>query len=985
MKVLMIPNLQDLGGATGGIARVVEAYYKYLPKFGVEFVHKDDDSYDVKAVHAGMTGADCTVAHLHGMYFTADYNATPNEYKTNASIVHALRGAKKITVPSDWVAEVFRRDMHINPVVVPHGIDWDEWQHNEQHEGYVLWNKNRIGDVCSATPMGNLAKRFGNVMFASTYQADMALPNVKVIGVQTPQSMKLIVQRAGIYLSTTKETFGIGTLEAMASGVPILGFAFGGNNVLVQHKVNGYLAKPNDYDDLARGLEFCMKNRTQLGKNGRYLAQQWTWEKACEIVYNTYVDSMVEQEPTVSVIIPLYNYADKVERTINSVLEQTHPAKEIIIVDDGSSDNPEKIIAPMQEKHPQIKFIRQANSGVAIARNNGILASTGKYVSCIDSDDAIAPLFLERCVTALEEDRTISIAYTGLELVYGEGKTAHGDWPGQFNFDEQMKRKNQIPTCCVFRREVFDRLGGYRQRYAPNGAGSEDAEFWLRAGAFGMDAKKVTEEYLFLYSLGTGITSQKGYKEQDWVTAWHPYAVDGQHNLASLATPSKQSHPVRQYDEPVISVIIPVGEKHKDTVITAIDSCEAQLYRKWELILVWDGETEQSDYLKNLAPFAKIIKPDKPRSGPGACRNLGAKHARGQFLMFLDADDYLLPDAMLVLLKHWNENEGIIYSDYYGIATIEDGNEVRKLGNRLQQYNEKNSQALVRHKAQEYSCLEAQKQPAKSLYHWCLVTCLIPKQWHNDIGGFDESMITWEDVDYHWRMARQGKCYIRVPDPLMVYNFNTGTRRELALEGDNAKKILDYLADKYRSIKTMACTRCGKRREPAVQQQVVPSNVRTANLSVTDENFVIAIYTHPNVGEHRLFGSVTKIDYGYRSGGEKMLVHKKDVAGAPHLFTIMENVAQVEPVATQEVEKPVEEVVSQEVPDITTKSVASGGIPVTDLDITESTKTILLGNNIRFVSDVVSLGVDGLTKFSGIGIKKATQLYEDAKALIGAK
>jgi glycosyltransferase involved in cell wall biosynthesis len=100
--------------------------------------------------------------------------------------------------------------------------------------------------------------------------------------------MKSMVKQAMVYLSSTKETFGIGTLEALASGVPVLGFDHGGNRDLVKHGVNGYLARPLDYDDLAEGLRYCMKHRKVLSDNARESVKGFTWGKACEKLAQVY-------------------------------------------------------------------------------------------------------------------------------------------------------------------------------------------------------------------------------------------------------------------------------------------------------------------------------------------------------------------------------------------------------------------------------------------------------------------------------------------------------------------------------------------------------------------------------------------------------------------------------------------------------------------------------------------------------------------------
>src|SRR5512139_2789122 len=486
MRVLMLPHLRHFRSEESGIKRVIEAYFHYLPAAGVELV-TEGQSYDLKVVHAGMV-PDCDVAACHGLYWSADYPAIAWEWQVNSQVIQNLRVAKVITVPSEWVAETIRRDMKRQPFVVPHGIDWTLWQHNVPNQGYVLWNKNRVSDVCDPRPAAELARRFGSVQFVNTFAPPDPPHNMNEIGLIRHDQMQQIVQGANVYLSTVKETFGIGILEAMAAGVPVLGYGHGGIRDLVQHGVNGYLARPGDIDDLADGLNYCLKHRDQLGANGREMARAFTWEKVAEQVAGIYAQAAQKTEPTAAVIIPSFNYSGVVSRAVESAMAQTYPLlTDIVVVDDGSNDDGATgaVVAELTARDPRVRYVRQDNAGVANARNRGIAEVSTQYVTCLDADDALEPEFVARCVEALEKDAALGIAYTGLRYILPTGETGVSNWPGDWDFDKHLARQNQVPTCCTFRREMWQRLGGYRQRYAPLGAGSEDAEFWTRCGAYG--------------------------------------------------------------------------------------------------------------------------------------------------------------------------------------------------------------------------------------------------------------------------------------------------------------------------------------------------------------------------------------------------------------------------------------------------------------------------------------------------------------------
>jgi glycosyltransferase involved in cell wall biosynthesis len=106
--------------------------------------------------------------------------------------------------------------------------------------------------------------------------------------------------------------------------------------------------------------------------------------------------------PTVSVIIPAYNAEAFVGRTLASVRAQTFTDFEVIVVDDGSRDRTSDIVAEAAKADPRFRLIRQANGGVAAARNRALAEARGRYVANIDSDDLWRPQFLEKTVAALE-------------------------------------------------------------------------------------------------------------------------------------------------------------------------------------------------------------------------------------------------------------------------------------------------------------------------------------------------------------------------------------------------------------------------------------------------------------------------------------------------------------------------------------------------------------------------------------------------------
>src|SRR3990170_149772 len=126
-------------------------------------------------------------------------------------------------------------------------------------------------------------------------------------------------------------------------------------------------------------------------------------------------------KPLVTVVIPVYNYAGKVERAIRSVMAQTLNNLECFVVDDGSTDDTKAVVQGVIANDARFRYIHQDNAGVAIARNKGVFSGSAPYICCLDADDAIAPEFLEACVNVLEADPSLGVAYTGLWYIKPDG------------------------------------------------------------------------------------------------------------------------------------------------------------------------------------------------------------------------------------------------------------------------------------------------------------------------------------------------------------------------------------------------------------------------------------------------------------------------------------------------------------------------------------------------------------------------------------
>ena len=179
--------------------------------------------------------------------------------------------------------------------------------------------------------------------------------------------------------------------------------------------------------------------------------------------------------PLVSVIIPCYNQAPFLPDAIESALRQTHPRLEVIVVDDGSSDDSSRIAA----SYPEVRAVRQDNQGVASARNRGLRESSGQCVVFLDSDDRLRPRALEAGLEALQRNPNAAFSYGWADLIAADGSFLAPSHRRLLEGDQyaNLLRQNLMQTLTLlFRREPLEATGGF-----PLGVdGAEDYELCLR-------------------------------------------------------------------------------------------------------------------------------------------------------------------------------------------------------------------------------------------------------------------------------------------------------------------------------------------------------------------------------------------------------------------------------------------------------------------------------------------------------------------------
>lgn len=184
-------------------------------------------------------------------------------------------------------------------------------------------------------------------------------------------------------------------------------------------------------------------------------------------------------KPLVSVIVPNYNYSAYVSEAIESALDQSYANIEVIVVDDGSTDDSIRVLEGFGSK---IKLIKQANAGVARARNYGVANSSGEYIAFLDADDLWMPDKIDRQVARLIADPEVGLVHVGVTEIDGKGQTVGeriDGMEGDVTKELLLLERSVVlggGSGFIVRRDLFESVGGFDEKLST----SADWDFFVR-------------------------------------------------------------------------------------------------------------------------------------------------------------------------------------------------------------------------------------------------------------------------------------------------------------------------------------------------------------------------------------------------------------------------------------------------------------------------------------------------------------------------
>jgi glycosyltransferase involved in cell wall biosynthesis len=347
------------------------------------------------------------------------------------------------------------------------------------------------------------------------------------------------------------------------------------------------------------------------------------------------------REPRCSLIVPVHNGSRWLGAALRSAVEQSRPPDEIVVVDDGSTDDS----AQIAEGVPGTIVIRQGNVGPAAARNRGVASSSGDLIAFLDADDLLPRDKLRTQISYLSDHPEIGCVLGRQVLTVEPGVTLPA-WASGGDLDA-IARGQIPPASIVLHRCVWDAVGPFDTALRVG----EDTDWLLRASDLGIKVAAVDDVVLIRRLHGSNLT----------------YDNDGIRHGFTRALKARLNR--KRAMSSLVSVVIPLHNQ-ADVVRESVASALSQTPTAVEVVLVDDGSTD--DGLAMVAPLG-VRTIAQPHGGSSAARNRGFAATTGPFVTFLDADDRMTEGrlaAQLAVLEQHPEWGGV-YGDVTEFVTGE--------------------------------------------------------------------------------------------------------------------------------------------------------------------------------------------------------------------------------------------------------------------------------------------------------------------------
>ena len=408
----------------------------------------------------------------------------------------------------------------------------------------------------------------------------------------------------------------------------------------------------------------------------------------------------------ISIIVPIYNTEKYLHQCLDSILNQTYANFEVLLVNDGSTDSSGIICQEYVERDSRFRYFEKDNGGVASARNLGLEHSEGTYITFIDSDDWVEQNYLDVLYTALKENDT-DVAISTYKRFAQDGVfylRSYSREDDEFlnlgtrsrdSFLEILPRLGEldhsfysISSKLIKRKIVGNLLFDEQVSYA------EDLNFFFHL-YLGVESVVYVRDYTYIYRTHDASTSQnvnelKALQELEIYKSMFQqidrmglptfyyfkrmenvvtYRISGFPTSKAIREYESFVSEVRErvtYQQPLISLIVPIYNV-ENYLWSCLDSIAKQTYSNIEILLVNDGSPDGSAAIcqEFVARDSRFRYIEKENGGLSDARNAGIAEAKGEFISFVDSDDWIEPTYVEDLYRAalFNDAE-VVVSNY---------------------------------------------------------------------------------------------------------------------------------------------------------------------------------------------------------------------------------------------------------------------------------------------------------------------------------
>ena len=422
-----------------------------------------------------------------------------------------------------------------------------------------------------------------------------------------------------------------------------------------------------------------------------------------------------EKDFLISIVIPIYNAEKYLEECLNSIKNQTYKNFEVIMVNDGSKDDSETICMNFLRSDSRFRYLKKENGGVSSARNVGLDNVEGDYITFIDADDWVDENYLDLLITTVKKNHSDIVVssykqFNNIDIFYLRAYSLQEKY--LLNF-ERMNRddfltifpKLMSTNVCfnnavakLFRKELVNDL-----RFDTSIKYGEDLDFYFRL-YLNVDSISYVDEPTYIYrSHGDSTTSNfnQEHAEQELTIFKQMYEKIQEIGLPSIHYFNKLKKLLElridflenkvllneyldflknigetvTYPNTLISVVIPTYNV-APYLRLCLESIESQTYPHFEVLLINDGSRDDSkDICQEFINKDKRFRYfEQENLGISAARNTGIVHSNGEFITFIDGDDFIDPNYLEELYHAALKNDSEIVVASYKEFNEEDNN-----------------------------------------------------------------------------------------------------------------------------------------------------------------------------------------------------------------------------------------------------------------------------------------------------------------------